>query len=84
MTLLSGHTATIDAHGSASSGSSVEVAITLTTTWTGRYRLVGTEEWSDVAGTALTPTTGAPFTVEERTSRLVDGLCTDVPRPPDC
>lgn len=61
-----------------------EVAITLTTTWTGRYRLVGTEEWSDVAGTAVTTTTGAPFTVEERTSRLVDGLCTDVPTPPDC
>lgn len=61
-----------------------EVAITLTTTWTGRYRLVGTEEWSDVAGTARTTTTGAPFTVEERTSRLVDSLCTDVPTPPDC
>lgn len=61
-----------------------EVTIALTTTWTGRYRLVGTEEWFDVAGTARTTTTSAPFTVEERTSRLVDGLCTDVPRPPDC
>ncbi len=60
------------------------VAITLTTTWTGRYRLVGSELWLDVAGTAQTSTTGGSFRVEERTSRLVSGLCTDRPKPPDC
>lgn len=59
-------------------------AITLTTTWSGRYRAIGASEWSDVAGTATTTTTGAPFRVEERTSRLVSGLCTDRPAPPDC
>lgn len=59
-------------------------AITLTTTWSGRYRALGASEWSDVAGTATTTTTGAPFRVEERTSRLVSGLCTDRPAPPDC
>ena len=61
-----------------------QASITLTTTWTGRYRLVGTEDWLDVAGTARTTTTGPAFRIEERTSRLVADLCTDRPTPPDC
>jgi len=60
------------------------VQITLTTTWTARYRVDGTTQWRDVVGTAQTSATSAPFDVEERRSRLVSGLCTDVPTPPDC
>ncbi|WP_041554280.1 hypothetical protein [Cellulomonas fimi] len=60
------------------------VAVTLTTTWTGRYRLAGSGVWHDIPGTAETATTSAPFTVEERRSRLVDDLCTDIPTPDDC
>lgn len=60
------------------------VQITLTTTWTGRYRIDGTTQWRDVVGTAETSATSAPFIVEERRSRLVSGLCTNVPRPDDC
>ena len=58
--------------------------ITLTAEWTGRYLVDGSPAWRDVAGTATTTVAGATFTVEERTSRLVSGLCTDTPRPPDC
>ena len=58
--------------------------ITLTAEWTGRYQVDGSPLWRDVDGVATTTATTAPFTVEERTSRLVAGLCTDVPRPPDC
>ena len=54
------------------------------TTWKGRYRVDGTTVWRDVNGTATTSTTSAPFTVEERRSRLVDDLCTDIPQPDDC
>lgn len=60
------------------------VQITLTTTWKGRYRVDGTTVWRDVNGTATTSTTSAPFSVEERRSRLVDDLCTDIPKPDDC
>ncbi|WP_273651775.1 hypothetical protein [Cellulomonas fimi] len=60
------------------------VQVTLTTTWKGRYRVDGTTVWRDVNGTATTSTTSAPFTVEERRSRLVDDLCTDIPKPDDC
>ena len=60
------------------------VQITLTTTWKARYRVDGTTQWRDVVGTAETSATSAPFTVEERRSRLVSGLCTDTPRPSDC
>ena len=59
-------------------------AITLTTEWAGRYRVDGDPTWRDVTGTATTSATSPPFTAEERTSRLVDSLCTDVPIPPDC
>ncbi|SFJ63359.1 hypothetical protein SAMN05216467_0266 [Cellulomonas sp. KH9] len=58
--------------------------ITLTAEWTGRYQVDGSPLWRDVDGVASTTAATAPFTVEERTSRLVSGLCTDVPRPPDC
>jgi hypothetical protein len=40
--------------------------------------------WHDVNGTAETSVVGAPFTVEERRSRLVSSLCTDIPKPDDC
>ncbi|MFD2769942.1 PKD domain-containing protein [Cellulomonas phragmiteti] len=59
-------------------------AITLTTQWAGRYRVDGDPTWREVTGTAATSTTSAPFTAEERTSRLVGGLCTERPTPPDC
>ena len=59
-------------------------AITLTTQWAGRYRVDGDPTWREVTGTATTSTTSAPFEVQERTSRLVGGLCTDRPTPPDC
>ncbi|MBO3103485.1 hypothetical protein [Cellulomonas fengjieae] len=60
------------------------VQITLTTTWTGRYRVDGTTQWRDVVGTAETSSTSAPFSVQERRSHLVSGLCTDTPTPADC
>lgn len=60
------------------------VQVTLTTTWKGRYRVDGTTVWRDVNGTATTSTTSAPFSVQERRSRLVDDLCTDIPKPDDC
>lgn len=59
-------------------------AITLTTQWSGRYRVDGDPTWREVTGTATTSSTSAPFEAQERTSRLVDSLCTDRPRPPDC
>ncbi|MFC0644056.1 PKD domain-containing protein [Cellulomonas phragmiteti] len=59
-------------------------AITLTAQWTGRYQIDGSPIWRDINGTALTTTTSAPFTAEERTSRLVAGPCTATPTPPDC
>ncbi len=57
---------------------------TLTAEWAGRYQVDGSPLWRDVDGTATTATNTAPFTSEERTRRLVSGLCTDVPRPPGC
>jgi len=58
--------------------------ITLTTEWSGRYRVAGDGTWHAVTGTAQTSTTSAPFEVVERRSRLVDDLCTDIPKPADC
>ncbi|ROS30743.1 hypothetical protein [Cellulomonas sp. PhB150] len=49
-----------------------KAAITLTTTWSGRYRVDGSAQWRDVAGTATTTTTSQPFEVVERRSVLVD------------
>jgi len=59
-------------------------AITLVTEWSGRYRVDGDPTWREVTGTATTSSTSAPFTAEERTSRLVSDVCTDRPAPPDC
>ncbi len=58
--------------------------ITLTATWTGRYLIDGTTTWRDINGTATTTTTSAPFTIEERTSRLVATHCHTRPKPADC
>jgi len=58
--------------------------ITLTAEWTGRYQIDGSPIWRDINGTATTTTTSPPFDIEERTSRLVSGPCTDTPTPPDC
>ena len=58
--------------------------VTLTTEWSGRYRIAGDDTWYPVTGTAQTSTTSAPFEAVERRSRLVDDLCTDVPKPDDC
>lgn len=56
--------------------------ITLTTTWTGRYRLAGTTAWSTVTGTATTTTTSAPVTAVEAPTRLVTTDCLE--RPDTC
>ena len=61
-----------------------QAAITLTAQWTGRYQIDGNPTWRDINGTATTTTTSPPFDIEERTSRLVSGPCTDIPTPPDC
>ena len=49
--------------------------ITLTTTFTGRYRLAGTTTWATVTGTATTTTTSAPITAVEAPTRLVTADC---------
>ena len=53
--------------------------ITLTTTWTGRYRLAGTTTWSTVTGTATT-TTSAPITAVEAPTHLVTADCHHQPQ----
>lgn len=58
--------------------------ITLTTTWTGRYRLAGTTTWQPVAGTATTTTTAPPFTAVEAHARLVADHCHTNPTSPGC
>ncbi len=58
--------------------------ITLTTAFTGRYRLAGTTTWLDVVGTATTTTTSAPITAVEAPTRLVAGDCTTHPNPDGC
>jgi hypothetical protein len=60
------------------------VAITLTTQWSGRYRVAGDPQWRDVTGTAQTSVTGPALDVEERTSRLVSGTCRQQPDAPGC
>ena len=61
-----------------------EVAITITTEWSGRYQVEGDPQWREVTGTATTTATGPLFEVQERRSHLVTGLCTDEPKPADC
>ncbi len=47
-------------------------AITLTTTWAGQYRIVGSTDWLPVVGTATTVTTTPPITAVEQRNVLVD------------
>ncbi|WP_286219272.1 hypothetical protein [Paraoerskovia sediminicola] len=46
--------------------------ISLSTTWTGQFRIVGTPTWSDITGTAETTTTAPPIDVLQAQSRLVE------------
>lgn len=55
-------------------------AITLTTTWTGRYRLAGTTTWATVTGTATTTTTSTPITAVEAPTHLVTADCHQQPQ----
>ncbi|MDF9876638.1 hypothetical protein M2316_001976 [Cellulosimicrobium cellulans] len=48
-----------------------QVQITLTTTWSGQFRITGTPTWTDVTGTATTTSTASPLRVYEARSRLV-------------
>ncbi|UKJ65024.1 hypothetical protein H1Q78_06630 [Cellulosimicrobium cellulans] len=48
-----------------------QVNITLTTTWSGQFRITGTPTWTDVTGTATTTSTADPLRVYEARSRLV-------------
>jgi hypothetical protein len=59
-------------------------AVTLTTTWSGRYRVDGDDAWRDVVGTAETTSTSAPFEVVERRSHLVAEDCDAHPDQPGC
>jgi hypothetical protein len=52
-----------------------DVTITVDTTWTGRFQLVGTSTWTDIDGTITTTSTIEPFRVTEARVRLV---CTDL------
>ena len=58
--------------------------VTLTVTWSGRYRVVGTTGWQDVDGTATTTASTPEFTVVERRSRLVTGTCDEEPEAAGC
>lgn len=58
--------------------------VTLTVTWSGRYRVVGTTGWQDVDGTAITTASTPDFTVVERRSRLVTGTCDEEPDAAGC
>lgn len=51
------------------------VAVSLTTTWQGRFRVQGTSTWTDIPGTISTTSTTEPTTVTEARTRLV---CDDV------
>jgi len=58
--------------------------LTLTTTWSGRFRVAGEQEWRDVEGTAQTSADSAPFDVVERRARLVPTDCLTDPTQKDC
>ena len=58
--------------------------VTLTVTYSGRYRLAGTTTWLPVAGTASTTATSPPILAEEAPSRLVATDCAANPRPAGC
>lgn len=59
-------------------------AISLTTTWSGRYRVDGDGTWREVVGTAETTSTTAPFEIVERRSHLVAEDCNQNPDQPGC
>lgn len=50
--------------------------ITLTTTWTGEYRIAGAATWTPVDGTATTTTSVPPISAVEARGTLVAGSCT--------
>jgi len=58
--------------------------IALTTTWSGRYRVDGDDQWHDVVGTAQTTGTAPPVRIEERRSHLVATDCNQDPDQPGC
>ncbi len=58
--------------------------ITLTTTWAGRYRIDGADDWHDVDGTAFTATTSNPIEIREYRTRLVAETCDQNPHAPGC
>lgn len=58
--------------------------VTLTVTYSGRYRLAGTTAWLSVAGTATTTASSPPIVAEEAPSHLVASDCTADPRPASC
>ncbi|WP_456819450.1 hypothetical protein [Cellulomonas sp. URHB0016] len=58
--------------------------LTLTTTWSGRFRVAGEEQWRDVEGTAQTSADSTPFEVVERRAHLVPTDCLTDPTQRDC
>ncbi|MFE6235113.1 hypothetical protein [Cellulosimicrobium sp. NPDC057862] len=54
-----------------------QVQITLTTIWSGQFRITGTPTWTDVTGTASTTSTADPLRVYEARSRLVTDNLSD-------
>lgn len=58
--------------------------ITLTTEFTGRYRITGTTTWRPVTGTATTTTTAGPLTPEEHHAHLTTSDCIQDPNGPWC
>ena len=58
--------------------------ITLTTEFTGRYRLAGSTTWLPVVGTATTSTPSRPITAVEHHTHLVDENCFENPNGPWC
>ena len=65
-------------------GRAGDYRITLTVTYSGRYRFAGTTRWLSVAGTANTAATSPPITAEPAPSRLVATDCTRQPKPSGC
>ena len=53
------------------------VQIRLTTTWSGRYRLAGSQEWLPVSGLATTTSVDDPLELREYRTRLVAGPLED-------
>jgi hypothetical protein len=66
-------------------GAPAETAqVRLTTEWTGRYRLVGSNTWRTVDGRAVTSAVSTSFQVLEARSHLVRGSCQDYPDDAGC